>query len=259
MAHTVTWGAAFDATPAGSDDIKDGDDRIRELKTAVSERLALEHYFTKAGTNNWHGVHTPPFAIEAGATRTLAITDEIVCCSATCTVTVPAYTNFPRGKRFVIKNTGTGVITIARSGSDTFDGATSLSIATQYNWFEIICTGTATWYIVSKGYGANAIAVEGRTLVTGLAAGWTGSIYCLKDPMGFVHLEGYLEVFPAGTNPLILLPVGYRPARAQYFLNSVSQTHTIGAVGITVAGDISALFTTSGSAAAFDGITFQAS
>lgn len=42
---TVAWNTAFLATPAGSDDPRQGDDRIRELKTAVDERLARELFW----------------------------------------------------------------------------------------------------------------------------------------------------------------------------------------------------------------------
>ena len=223
MAHTVTWGAAFDATPGGSDDVKDGDDRIRELKTAVSERMALEHYFTKAGTNNWQGVHTPPFAIEAGATRTLAITDEIVCCSTTCTVTVPAYTSFPTGKRFVIKRTGAGTVTIVRSGSDTFDGSTSLSIDNIYEWYELICTGTATWYIVGKSYGATTIPFALWTNFSP-ASGWaisssgTDQTAYIKDHLGLVRLTGRVQTGTGATLIYTMPSADLYPVRRVYFL-----------------------------------------
>lgn len=53
----VTWNSAFEATPAGSDDAKYGDDKIRELKEAIRERLAHEHGMDLTGgsaaTQGW--------------------------------------------------------------------------------------------------------------------------------------------------------------------------------------------------------------
>ena len=49
----TTWNAAFELTPADADEIKYGAGKIRELKTAISEREDLEHNFT-AGTQPFH-------------------------------------------------------------------------------------------------------------------------------------------------------------------------------------------------------------
>ncbi len=40
---TDTWDAAFETTPANSDLLSEGAERIRELKVAVSERVAVDH------------------------------------------------------------------------------------------------------------------------------------------------------------------------------------------------------------------------
>jgi hypothetical protein len=45
----TTWNTAFEASPADTDEAKYGANKIRELKTAISERLELEMNF-KAGT-----------------------------------------------------------------------------------------------------------------------------------------------------------------------------------------------------------------
>lgn len=42
MPFTKTWD---EATPAGSEDTSQGDDRIREFKFGIRERLAIDHYF----------------------------------------------------------------------------------------------------------------------------------------------------------------------------------------------------------------------
>lgn len=57
MAYTDTWNAAFEASPADSDNVSEGAERMRDLKVAVSERLDEDHYFDTAGTDADHGEH----------------------------------------------------------------------------------------------------------------------------------------------------------------------------------------------------------
>ena len=71
---TDTWDSSFEATPAGSDQFLVVDDRIRQVKRAVSERALREHYWdpADAATDNakggrhlegsarvWYGGSTP--------------------------------------------------------------------------------------------------------------------------------------------------------------------------------------------------------
>ena len=49
---SVTWDSGFEATPAGGDNPKYGDDVIRELKVATRERANLEHSWL--GGDGWH-------------------------------------------------------------------------------------------------------------------------------------------------------------------------------------------------------------
>jgi hypothetical protein len=58
------------------------------------------------------------------------------------TFTLPAATT--GGRSFLIKHSGTGTLTIARSGSDTIDGATSLTLAT-YDSALLVADGTSDW------------------------------------------------------------------------------------------------------------------
>jgi hypothetical protein len=52
------WNTAFEASPAGADSPASGDDKIRELKSAVRERLAKEHKMDlstgTASADGWH-------------------------------------------------------------------------------------------------------------------------------------------------------------------------------------------------------------
>ena len=45
-------------TPSGSDDPSEGDDRIREVKVAVQERLDVDHYFHASGANTYDDPNT---------------------------------------------------------------------------------------------------------------------------------------------------------------------------------------------------------
>jgi hypothetical protein len=49
----TTWDASFELSPADLDEVKYGAGKIRELKTAISEREELEHNF-KTGTQPFH-------------------------------------------------------------------------------------------------------------------------------------------------------------------------------------------------------------
>ena len=85
MSHTNPWSTAFELTPAGTASRKEGDDRIRELKVSVRERLLLGgHYMTLAATDiDKGGRHTvgmggdggPHIYKSDGTTRLISFTD----------------------------------------------------------------------------------------------------------------------------------------------------------------------------------------
>jgi hypothetical protein len=57
MPYTDTWNAAFEASPADGDLVSEGAKRIRDLRTAIRERMEKDHYFAVAGTDADHGEH----------------------------------------------------------------------------------------------------------------------------------------------------------------------------------------------------------
>ena len=57
MVYTDIWDITFEGDPEDSDDIGQGAERIRDLKLAVRERLAKDHYLEIAGTDADHGEH----------------------------------------------------------------------------------------------------------------------------------------------------------------------------------------------------------
>lgn len=63
------------------------------------------------------------------------------------TITLPTAVSQDAGRVYRIKNINTGVVTIARSSSDTIDGATSYTLPLQYQSVDLIGDGTASWYV----------------------------------------------------------------------------------------------------------------
>jgi hypothetical protein len=79
--------------------------------------------------------------VEKTATYNVSATDYVInCTSGTFTVTLPTAIGIT-GKPFVIKNTGTGVITIATSLGQTIDGAATVPLGVQNQSINLISTG----------------------------------------------------------------------------------------------------------------------
>jgi len=79
------------------------------------------------------------------ALRTLDSTDELVDCTAnTFTVTLPTAVGFARS--YTVKNSGTGVITVATTSSQTIDGNLTIGL-NQYDSITVRSTN-ANWVIV---------------------------------------------------------------------------------------------------------------
>lgn len=70
----------------------------------------------------------------------------INCTSGNFTVTMPTAVGLG-GKYFVIKNSGTGTITIDADGSETIDGAANKIMAVQYESYTLISDGV-NWLVI---------------------------------------------------------------------------------------------------------------
>lgn len=77
---------------------------------------------------------------------TLQSTDEVILCSGTFTVTLPTAVGI-NGKKYYIKNIGTGTITISPNGSETIDGSTNIKIRTRYAAIALVSNNTG-WNII---------------------------------------------------------------------------------------------------------------
>lgn len=114
---------------------------------AVNDRIGVG---TSAPNSKFHtsgSVSKKYLAITA--LRTLDATDHIVdCTSGTFTVTLPTAVGIT-GREYVVKNSGTGVITIDGNGSETIDGQTTWSLPAQYDSITVVSDG-ANWIIIGK-------------------------------------------------------------------------------------------------------------
>lgn len=86
------------------------------------------------------------------AAYTMVLGDFTILADATTaafTVTLPAASNI--GELVHIKKTDSSAnaVTISRAGADTIEGATTVSLANQYNSRTLVSNGTATWYVIA--------------------------------------------------------------------------------------------------------------
>jgi hypothetical protein len=82
-------------------------------------------------------------------TSTYTIDNEdcvVNCTSGTFTVTLPTAVGV-EGQYFIVKNSGTGVITIDGDGSETIDGQSNKILAVQYESMTMISDG-ANWKVI---------------------------------------------------------------------------------------------------------------
>ena len=89
---------------------------------------------------------TLPFTSKT-STYTVDNEDCIVnCTSGTFTVTLPTAAGLT-GQYFVIKNSGSGTITLEADGSETIDGQLTKVMAVQYESYFVVSNG-ANWIVV---------------------------------------------------------------------------------------------------------------
>jgi hypothetical protein len=70
----------------------------------------------------------------------------VIYCDGTFTVNLPAAA-IAAGRVYHVVNVGTGTVTVDGSGSETINGATTLSLAHQYDSAALHCNGTG-WYLI---------------------------------------------------------------------------------------------------------------
>jgi hypothetical protein len=89
-----------------------------------------------------------PYAAKTAAYTTLTTDYCIDCTANTFTVTLNSAATVP-GQEVVIKNSGTGVITVATTSSQLIDASTTYPLSTQYKYVHVKSTGTK-WIIIAN-------------------------------------------------------------------------------------------------------------
>jgi hypothetical protein len=167
----------------------------------------------------------------ATTTYTILSTDELVNCSgASFTATLPAASS-NSGKSFTIKHKGTSlsqVYTIARAGSDTIDGATSVVLSVAQEFITLVSDGTATWNVVNKSTSSAWVAYT-PTVSAGFGTAASISFYYRKNGSN-VQIRG---VFTAGTvaniTGSLTVPTGIT------LDNTLNSRHVVGNYGTNAA------------------------
>lgn len=81
------------------------------------------------------------------STYAVNVSDCVInCTTGTFTVTLPTASGI-QGQYFIVKNSGTGIITIDAAGSETIDGELTKILAVQYESITVISDG-ANWMII---------------------------------------------------------------------------------------------------------------
>ncbi len=89
------------------------------------------------------------------ATDTLDVNDDTLLCNGTFTVTLPAANSDVRN-RYVIKNVGSGTITVDGASAETIDGSATRTLTKQYSSLTIASDGTA-WHILTAYDGSETL------------------------------------------------------------------------------------------------------
>ena len=86
---------------------------------------------TQTNGIKWAAVSTGTFTIQSKSANYTALnTDDAIICTGSSNFTITLYAASTGTKPLIIKNAGTGIITIARAGSDLIDNETSQTLVT---------------------------------------------------------------------------------------------------------------------------------
>lgn len=141
--NTGQTGTVSNSTAIGYQAVTTASNQIVIGNSSVTQTRLQGELVVGGGTS---GAVTLPYLAITGAT-TLDATHYVVNCTAnTFTVSLPTAVGIT-GRIYVIKNTGTGTITVDGNGSETIDGALTFLLDAQYESITIQSTGSG-WIIL---------------------------------------------------------------------------------------------------------------
>lgn len=140
---------AYASNASNNFDLVTGDINYKTPGTFSIQDISANNFFKIDIANKritfFAGTLFPYIAITS--TYAILISDYTVdCTSGTFTATLPTAVGVT-GQIYTIKNSGTGVVTLATTGGQTIDGSGTLSISTQYQSYTIQSNGS-NWIII---------------------------------------------------------------------------------------------------------------
>jgi hypothetical protein len=117
------------------------------LKLSTTGAEGINALFLDGAGLSLNGVICTGYTAKSANFTATSLTSTIDCTN-TITITLPTAVG-NSGRIHTIKNSGTGVITIATTSSQTIDGAATQSLLTQYSKITVQSTG-ANWIIISN-------------------------------------------------------------------------------------------------------------
>jgi len=141
--------AAFDDTSGATGDVYYRDSSGHFVRLGIGSTGQV--LTVASGLPSWgQGIFVT--STQTGTTYTISTGDTVIIADATSnavTITLPVASSMT-GYRFYVKrkdNVTANAVTIARSGSDTIDGATSQTLDAQYTSATVVSDGS-NWYII---------------------------------------------------------------------------------------------------------------
>ena len=168
MVHTTDWDNTFEAEPTGARKIREGDDRIRELKVSVRERMELEHLFKDDQTND--GIHVWAHDITK-TTGAITLLEHIMGVAGGNNLTIDPTGD--AGKPYVIykRDASANPVTITLDSGNWNNVATagttfitSITLARRGDYVAFFIDGTDAYITSIRRDGLRAIANATKTL-----------------------------------------------------------------------------------------------
>lgn len=218
-------------------------DLIYSSSGTTNSRLGIgsagQYLRVSGGVPAWQSSAAAALAVTTKTSSyTITSSDDIILGNTNAiTLTLPAASS-NSGKVFYIKKIGSdaNAVTIARAGSDTIDGQTSLLIPRQWDGVTVASDGSATWEVLAKNAPVIAVyqSTDGGTPATRLnynssvvdthSAVTTGSSWVFTCPIkGFYEVTAFFYSSATAQKQINLVQSGTTRASGYTSANSSGQ------------------------------------